>query len=767
MKKLITAIILASLILTNFAACSPEDATVIEQSGGESSDSAGSEISSATESSSSDGTTIATTQGAVGRDDAPSTTTRGNQSSGKNDPPPVEAVPMGGKTSDPDAALSPKITTTGEGDEPRNVSTGALAGVGEKVTLDGVTTTIEKLDIPFDSTVEVTPSKPLLDGIDCTVNEIAADGIVSESLKIFSVSSDLLTVGLDPAMYSDSFFENYCLGVVDIPISGTVASSKIISLVEKGENNIELGIRFERSAKSGLSSKRYLIELPKKYIGYTMSLRRHYSDAIPTSTDWVYTKTAFSYTLDYPSLGSSFTNRYEIPALSFDTTAARSLNEDIERTVYKACGDLIFGYENGAPGVTSAVTYSYGKSSGNTAIWIMLAINNSGKHALNASQVYAFYYDINTARRLTTAEYLAMNGLSREQIATDLANGYSVTLDAASIEAVRVYGAGSYVLSYWDGGALHEYVLPVTIASNGTKYIYNTTSDGYYGGITVAMPDGRNYNIGGFLSVTPPTLKFDESGTLLVVGFNNKGTGDTFMVVGLENGTTLYSCIPNVSEIAGWYGLPNSPISLVPRSISGTSSQFGVVIDVTVGATGAASGLMYYDSLSGKLTHLNADGLSVAGPFVATPSGAALSITNGTVTYTVPGAFNKPYTVEYSSDFHYAVVSSEIGTFTIDEAREGQSTLSTKYADYAITIVDLESGKFSALPEYSIADLLAAVNLRDPGYVHKSMLFGNWTSHSTFTAVVTLMNEDGSEMLNLTVNCQIVAGAVSVVSIVK
>jgi len=688
----------------------------------------------------------------------------------KNTGAPVQAKPTGGAgTSDPKSAVSPKITTA-EG----KPSLHALYQTGETITLEGYvptdTTATTAFQQPaFETAVEVSPSTPLLDGVDCIVNEIDVDAIAAESVTVITSPDMLPAIGLDPSVYTESFFSNYCLIVADTALLGTIGSTRVLSL-EEANGGLTLTVRFERKAQNGIDYKRYIIETSSKYAAYPLTVKKQYADinAKYTALAAVDTRISFSYELMYPAVGSNMKNSYAIPAVTQNTAAARALNDDIERTVYRECGDLIAGYADGLPGVTSSVTYQWGQNPSNKLIWIMLYINNNGVLAVNAAHVYGFYYDPVNGRRLSCAEYLAANGLSADKVASDLMSGYSVSISAAAVEAVRVYSASSYVFTYWDGSASHEYVLPVTVASNGIKYLHSVASDGTYNGVTAVTPQLKTFGIGGFTSVTPPQITFDASGLMMGIAYTSRSSG-SFMVASLETGAPLYNCKPDNTAIAAWYGMPaGSVVVLAPKTISGTSSHFNVVIDCTVAyGTNSVSGLMFYDSLTGKLSHLTSDGLMLDGPWTANMSANTAAITNGTVTRNVPGDFTKPSTVAYSSDWHYASISTEIETFTVDEVREGQSTLTTKYGTFSTVIADLASGKVLNVPQYTIAGLLGETGIADAGYVHLSQSFGGWTSPNTFNMVMTLLSADGTGVLTLVASCAVSNGVLSVASITR
>jgi len=687
--------------------------------------------------------------------------------------PPKTAKPSGGAgVYTPPAAVSPKITTTDDkNDKPEPISTQGFAAAGETITLEGyVPTAATSQSAPpptYDNTVEVNPTTPLLDSVECIVNELELDAVAAEAVNVITSPDMLAAVGLDPAMYSESFFANYCLMIADTAAIGKVASSRVISL-DESNGGLTMNVRFERSSKSGTSYRRYIIETAKKYAEFPLTVKKQYAELnnAMSASKPVDTRIAFEYTLNYPAIGMDMTNTYVIPALTYNTAAARALNEDIERTVYTECGELIKGYADGLPGVTSNVNANWGQNPANKLIWITLNINNTGTLALGSSKVYGFYYDPTNARRLTAAEYLAANGLSTAKVVSDLASGYGVAIDASAVNTVRVYGADSYIYTFWDGSRSHDYMLPVNDAGAGVKYIHNMSEDGKFAGITVIKPDGKSMAIGNYPSTTAPAITVDSTGLLLCQSYISGGFG-SFMVIGLENGRILYDCRPDIAKLSAWYGLPSdSAIVLTPTSIKGTSSHFNVMINVAAAhGASSASGVVYYDSLTGTLSHLTSDGLSLNGPWTHTPGAGSVNLTNGTVTRSAPCDTSKPYSVQFSGDWHYAAISQETGSFTIDETREGQPTLSVKYSTHTVSAVDLATGNVLNMPQYTAAGLLAEKNIADIGYTNMAVEFAGWTSNNSFNVRYTLLTADGVSAITLTAACRITAGVLSVVSI--
>lgn len=689
--------------------------------------------------------------------------------------PPKQVAPSGGAGKyNPSAAVAPKITTTAEAkEEPKPINTVGFAAAGETVTLEGYVATSASsaltVDRPtYDNTLEVNPTTPLLDSVECIVNELTLTELAAENVVVITSPEMLSAVGLDPAMYSESFFANYCLFIADTAAIGKAAQTRVISL-DEANGGLTLNVRYERTAHNGVDYRRYIVETSKKYAGFPLTVKKQYADvnsAFSAAKKPVETRIGFSYTLNYPAIGMDMTNTYNIMGLTHNTAAARSLNEDIERTVYRECGSLISGYADGIAGVTSNVTCRWGQRSDNKLIWITLHINNTGAIALGTDKVYGFYYDPINARRLSAAEYLAASGLSVDKVVSDMASGYGVAIDAAAVSTVKVYGTDSYSYTFWDGSRSHEYLLPVNTAGSGFKYIHNMTDDGKYGGLTLIKPDGTSFAFGGYPSTVPPTVIVDPTGTMLIQSYITGSMG-SFMVVSLENGKLLADCRPETASIAAWYGLPSDAVVvLTPTAVTGTSSHFNITVNVTAAhGKSTATGVMYYDSLSGKFAHLTSDGLSLGGPWTSLPAASSVNITNGTVTRSAPCDVSKPYSVDFSSDWHYAVISNESGSFMIDETREGQPTLSVKYTTNTLSVVDLASGSVMNMPKYTAQGLLAEKNIADIGYTHMVTEFAGWTSANTFNVKYTIMTADGVSAVILTASCKITAGVLGVVSI--
>ncbi len=640
---------------------------------------------------------------------------------------PHDAHPSeGGRSASPSAAIDPRLINSGSG---KPISTAALTASGGIVTVE--THTTSDTPAPGGNSQPLNSSIPLLDGVECLFNELTGYTPEAEEVRILSTAGQASEAGLNNAAYTEDYFRNYCLIVADVQAEGRLVSTRALSLTEEN-GSLSLLLRLERSGTSGVTGRRYLVEIPKRYAGWKVSVQKQYANvnAAYNRSEPVSMRLSFSYPFYYESLGTTFENNYAVPSLTAGTNTARAINDDIERTVYDRFGSLIRSYAGGEAGRPTSVLYDYGYTPATGAVCILLSMRfvDSGE-----PEICFFYYNARTDTRLTLEQYLALQGLSASGLSDELAGGYRLQVPADKIAGVCVHAARAYkVFVRGSSGRIEPYDLPI-LEQDGLRYLFHAAG-GIYQEVGIQAESGRGFAFDGLNTTTEPMLLPSADRALAVIGVS-RSVGDTFMVLDLKDGKVLSLPEADPAVLAGWFGpAPASFVALCPKAVTGDASSYGVSLELYVQSDATYTAPMYYDGRT--LVHVTEDGKSVGGDWTHTASDGGLRFTNGTVTRTAELDGGGPYTVSYSGDRHYAVITYGTGT--------------EEPVPHTLTVFDLAAGRTVAIPALTAEELLKRADKPDGGYVGASCEFTGWQSVCTFGVTVTLYDGSGSAETALT-----------------